>query len=156
MSDSDEIRKIVKAVSRLTYLILSVTILLISLLIYHSVDPSLSALSNLVIEPALESNSDPNAIEDGVHVQTGLIEADGLMAVINNCTNCHSAQLVIQNRMNKERWVSTIRWMQRTQNLWDLGDQEEIIINYLVSNYPPQKKGRRQALTEIDWYELED
>jgi len=103
-----------------------------------------------------EDSEDPNRIIDGIHVRTGLVEAEGLIAVVNNCTNCHSAELVIQNRMDKERWVSTIRWMQKTQNLWDLGDNEEIIVNYLVTNYPPIKKGRRQSLTNIDWYELKD
>ena len=58
--------------------------------------------------------------------------------------------------MNKERWAATIDWMQETQNLADLGLNEEIIINYLVKNYPPSKKGRRQALASIDWYELDE
>ena len=102
------------------------------------------------------SVGDFNTIENGIHVRTGLVAAEGLMAVVNNCTNCHSAQLVTQNRMNKERWKTTIAWMQKTQNLWDLGENEEIIINYLVTNYPPKKKGRRAALTNIEWYVLKD
>ncbi|MFH6603731.1 monoheme cytochrome C [Maribacter algicola] len=104
----------------------------------------------------LPDNGDPNRIVDGIHVRTGLVEGEGLMTVVNNCTNCHSAELVMQNRMNKERWISTIRWMQKTQNLWDLGDNEEIIVNYLVTNYPPVEKGRREALSDIDWYQLKD
>lgn len=111
-------------------------------------DPEYNVLS--------EDSDDPNKIVDGIHVRTGLVEAKGLMAVVNNCTNCHSAELVIQNRMDKERWISTIRWMQKTQNLWDLRDNEEIIVDYLVTNYPPIKKGRREPLTNIDWYELKD
>ena len=94
-------------------------------------------------------------IENGVHVRTGLIEGEGHMEVVNNCTNCHSAKLVTQNRMSRERWAATIDWMQETQNLWDLGDNEEIIINYLITNYPTTKKGRRSILTDIEWYELE-
>ncbi len=101
-------------------------------------------------------NSDPNKIENGIHLRTGLIEAEGLTEVVNNCTNCHSAQLVIQNRMSAERWAATIRWMQETQNLWDLGANEDIIINYLVTNYPPDDKGRRAVLTDIEWYELKE
>jgi len=99
---------------------------------------------------------DEDLIENGIHVRTGLLDGEGLMTVVNNCTNCHSAKLVIQNRMNEERWAATIDWMQRTQNLGDLGSNEKIIINYLVANYPPQKVGRRRNLTNIDWYELED
>ena len=49
-----------------------------------------------------------------------------------------------------------IKWMQETQNLWGLGKNQEVIVNYLVTNYPPIKKGRRMGLTDIDWYELED
>ncbi|WP_149275927.1 monoheme cytochrome C [Pareuzebyella sediminis] len=97
---------------------------------------------------------DPNRIENGIHVRTGLIDAPGLTETVNNCTTCHSAKLVIQNRMSKARWQATIRWMQETQNLWDLGDQEDIIVNYLVTNYPPQKKGRRQSLSDVEWYTL--
>lgn len=99
---------------------------------------------------------DPDRIENGIHVRTGLIEADGLTEVVTNCTTCHSAQLVTQNRMNKEGWIATIRWMQETQNLWELGANEAIIIDYLVTNYPPEKKGRRQGLKEVEWYVLEE
>ncbi|MEQ8220430.1 MAG: monoheme cytochrome C [Arenibacter sp.] len=95
-------------------------------------------------------------IENGIHLRTGFKDGEGLMTVVNNCTNCHSAQLVIQNRMNEERWIETIRWMQKTQNLWDLGDNEKVIVNYLVTNYPPKSKGRRGALTNIEWYPLEE
>ena len=100
--------------------------------------------------------NDANAIVNGVHVRTGLLEAEGLMTVVNNCTTCHSAKLVTQNRMNKTQWEATIRWMQEKQGLWPLGDNEEVIINYLTSNYPVLQKGRRQALTNIDWYKLEE
>ena len=57
--------------------------------------------------------------------------------------------------MNEERWAATIDWMQETQNLWDLGKNEQIIIDYLVKNYPPKKIGRRQILTGVEWYELD-
>ena len=99
-------------------------------------------------------DEEPDRIENGIHVRTGFIDAPGLQETVNNCTNCHSAKLVIQNRMNAERWHATIRWMQETQNLWPLGDQEDIIVDYLVTNYPPQNKGRREGLENVDWYEL--
>ncbi len=97
-----------------------------------------------------------DGVENGIHVQTGLINGEGLNTVIANCTGCHSAQLVIQNRMNKERWNATIRWMQETQNLWDLGENQEVIVNYLVTNYPPLEKGRRTNLEDVKWYVLEE
>ena len=99
-------------------------------------------------------DEDPDRTENGIHVRTGLIDAPGLQETVNNCTNCHSAKLVMQNRMNAERWHATIRWMQETQNLWPLGDNEKIIVDYLVTNYPPKNKGRREGLADVDWYEL--
>jgi hypothetical protein len=107
-------------------------------------------------EVLAEVEADEDRIENGIHVRTGLKEAAGLMTVVNNCTNCHSSKLVIQNRMTEERWNETIKWMQKKQGLWELGDDQKIIVDYLVKNYPPQKKGRRLALTDIEWYELED
>ncbi|TMM57479.1 monoheme cytochrome C [Maribacter algarum] len=105
---------------------------------------------------AIPQDDDFDKIENGIHVRTGFVEAEGLMETVNNCTNCHSSELVLQNRMSKERWIATIRWMQETQNLWDLGGNEAIIVDYLVTNYPVIAKGRRSALTDIQWYELED
>ncbi|SNR48235.1 sulfite dehydrogenase (cytochrome) subunit SorB [Maribacter sedimenticola] len=104
---------------------------------------------------ALEEGS-PEAIENGIHLRTGLIDAPDLQAVITNCTTCHSSQLIIQNRMGEEQWNATIRWMQKTQGLWPLGDNQKVIVDYLVKNYPPLKKGRRPALTNIEWYNLDE
>ena len=131
----------------------------VCIFIYMAVDPSFDAFreSDTAIDYTIvPEGEDGDTIENGVHLRTGLVDGEGLMEVVNNCTNCHSAQLVIQNRMNAERWAATIDWMQETQNLWDLGANEEIIINYLVTQYPIQKKGRRAALENIEWYALED
>lgn len=126
-------------------------------LIYYMNNPSFldfkSKSETIAIVPDKE---DEDRIENGIHVRTGLVNADGLMIVVNNCTNCHSAKLVTQNRMSAERWNTTIKWMQETQNLWDLGGNQEIIVNYLVTNYPPIAKGRRMILQDIEWYKLDD
>lgn len=100
--------------------------------------------------------SESEKIEEGVHVATGLIADEGLNAVIAHCTGCHSSKLIIQNRATREDWVSLIRWMQETQNLWDLGENEEVIVSYLSKNYAPEGHGRRAPLLDIDWYELEE
>lgn len=126
-------------------------------LVYYMYNPSLFDLesqSETIAQVPIEEDED--RIENGIHVRTGLVDAEGLMTVVNNCTNCHSSKLVTQNRMSKERWNATIRWMQDTQNLWDLGGNQEIIVNYLVINYPPIDKGRRMVLKNIDWYELKE
>ncbi len=160
MSKQDNFRKQVR--SFYSILVVSfIMVLLIGVLgVMYMVDPSAFSYKtdtpNSEIVNISPDNDDWDKIENGIHLRTGLKEGEGLMTVVNNCTNCHSAQLVIQNRMNEERWVETIRWMQKTQNLWDLGPNEKIIINYLVTNYPPKSKGRREALTNIEWYPLNE
>ena len=98
---------------------------------------------------------DLDRVENGIHVSTGFVAKEGYMKVVQNCTNCHSSKLVTQNRMSRERWIATIKWMQETQNLWDLGKNEKIIVDYLAKYYAPDKKGRRENLNCNDWYELE-
>lgn len=161
MEDYDKFIQSIKQIQKLVTTIAILFMAMASILVYLYIDPTLSAFKS--DEPEQEyvtvpgvNEDDFDKIENGIHLRTGFVEAEGMMEVINNCTNCHSSQLVIQNRMNEERWIATIRWMQETQNLWDLGNNEEIIVNYLVTNYPPQKKGRRATLTDIEWYELLD
>ncbi len=126
--------------------------------IYIMINPKGSVFSNQEPEEtivAVPQEDDYDKIENGIHVRTGLIDAPGLMETVTNCTNCHSSKLVTQNRMSAERWKATIRWMQETQNLWDLGKNEDIIINYLVENYPQKASGRREILSDIEWYVLD-
>ena len=84
-----------------------------------------------------------------------LINDAGVLLVLQNCNSCHSTQLITQNRLTKVGWKSTIRWMQSTQNLWDLGEDEAPILTYLSKNYAPGATGRRQNLATEDWYTLE-
>lgn len=91
-------------------------------------------------------------MDDNVEV---LVPGDGLEIVKANCTSCHSAKLIVQNRASREGWISIIRWMQKSQGLWELGENEEIILDYLAKHYPPEEKGRRANLEPIEWYELE-
>ena len=149
----------VKLLYRKLVVLISILMIFVCMLFYVMIDPNFSAFKQNNAETDYVANNedeDWDKIENGIHLRTGFVEGEGLMETVNNCTGCHSAKLVTQNRMSKERWAATIDWMQKTQNLWDLGPNEEIIINYLVTNYPVQKKGRRKVLTNIEWYELED
>ncbi|MGB5321442.1 monoheme cytochrome C [Lutimonas sp.] len=132
--------------------IFTIGLVLVSFIAYLLYFESNKEPENMVNEQAISDNE----IENGIHVRTGLKEGEGLMTVVTHCTACHSAQLIIQNRMNKERWNATIRWMQETQNLWPLGENQEVIVNYLVKNYPVYSKGRRENLQNIEWYELSE
>lgn len=96
-------------------------------------------------------------VENGLHVATGLVYAEGFELVRGTCTACHSAKLITQNRATREGWEQMIRWMQKTQNLWDLGANEPIILDYLAAHYAPEEIGRRANLDveAIEWYLLE-
>jgi hypothetical protein len=39
-----------------------------------------------------------------------------------------------------------IRWMQETQGLWPLGENEVPVLDYLATNYGPVNVGRRRPL----------
>ena len=77
---------------------------------------------------------------------TGLVVAPGFEVVSVQCTVCHSAKLVTQNRSDRDGWLAMIRWMQDTQGLWSLGDNEGLVLDYLAANYGPLSVGRRRPL----------
>ena len=81
-----------------------------------------------------------------IDTKTGLVIAPGFEVVSVQCTVCHSALLVTQNRASREGWLSMIRWMQETQGLWPLGEQELVVLDYLAEHYGPQHLGRRPPL----------
>jgi len=156
MSEEKDFNATLKKLKRLAYFAGFLFILVQIGALFLLYDPELTLLRTGKGSIVTEVKLDEDRIENGIHVRTGLIDAKGLMNVVTNCTNCHSAKLVIQNRMNEERWNATIFWMQKTQNLWDLGSNQKIIVDYLVSNYPVKETGRRSMLTNIKWYELEN
>jgi hypothetical protein len=100
---------------------------------------------------------EPEEVKDGIHLATGLVYAEGFEQVRATCTACHSAQLVTQNRATRAGWKSMIEWMQATQGLWELGEQEATILDYLAKHYAPEETGRRAPLevAAIEWYLLE-
>ena len=157
MQEHSKFKQQVKAIYRLMVGLFSLFIVASIGILLLLFNPEWTSKKEVKIEQeyvAIPESDDFDKIENGIHVRTGLIDADGLMTVVNNCTNCHSAKLVTQNRMNREGWEQTIRWMQKTQNLWDLGANEAVILDYLSTHYAPQKKGRRQNLVNLEWYEL--
>jgi hypothetical protein len=78
---------------------------------------------------------------------TGLKMAGDWELVRNNCIACHSPKLITQQRGSATQWLTTIRWMQKKQNLWQFDpDTERRIIGYLSENYPPQADRRRAAI----------
>jgi hypothetical protein len=152
---------------RLTILLAKVYVLVaIAGLLYLLVGPFFGSSGDSVVFVELASQIKGNTsgvkekteqIENGIHVPTGLIYAEGFDLVRNTCTGCHSAQLITQNRATRTGWQSMIRWMQKTQGLWELGDNEGPILDYLATHYAPEEVGRRANLDveAIEWYVLE-
>ena len=82
---------------------------------------------------------------------TGMVIDKGFETVKMHCTPCHSARLVTQNRMDRDDWLKTIRWMQETQNLWKFPpESEKEILDYLAKHYAPHKQYRRAPL-DVKW-----
>ena len=100
---------------------------------------------------------DWDKVENGIHLASGLVFADHFELVRGNCTTCHSGKLIAQNRASREGWQQMIRWMQKTQGLWDLGKNEPKILDYLATHYAPKEVGRRANIdvSAIEWYILD-
>ncbi|MEM1137042.1 MAG: hypothetical protein AAGI07_14490, partial [Bacteroidota bacterium] len=56
-------------------------------------------------------------VENGVHLASGLVADTHYQLVVQNCTSCHSAKLITQNRADKSGWLAMIKWMQAEQKL---------------------------------------
>jgi hypothetical protein len=112
--------------------------------------------SKIDFEPKEEvvAEVEESVVENGIDVESGLIVDDNYELVKGTCSACHSIDLVIQNSATREGWKDLIVWMQQTQKLWDLGESEALILDYLEKNYAPKEQGRRAPLKDIDWYEL--
>ena len=80
-------------------------------------------------------------------LDSGLRIAPGWETVKANCTPCHSARVITYQRGDREAWASMIRWMQKTQGLWQFEETtQDTILTYLADSYPPGKPSRRRNL----------
>ncbi|MGB5626236.1 MAG: hypothetical protein WBM61_10920 [Woeseiaceae bacterium] len=87
------------------------------------------------------------AAEPGIDPATGFKMSGDWELVRGNCTACHSAKLITQQRGTAQQWLTMIRWMQKKQNLWQFDPgTESRIITYLADNYPPDAAQRRAAI----------
>ena len=76
-----------------------------------------------------------------------LVQEEGWELVRDNCTECHSSLIIVQNSGNRDVWKSRIQWMQSSQGLGELDlEVEGSILDYLTSNYGQKTASRRQAL----------
>ncbi len=153
-----------RALRTVTYVVVGLSCLVLGYIVFGDAI-NFPSLRKAVMSPSSKTpvaqNETPAAeeeVKDGIHLATGMVYAEGFDVVRATCTACHSAQLVTQNRASREGWVNMIDWMQETQGLWELGEQEPIILDYLATYYAPEEVGRRANLDveAIEWYVLEN
>ena len=118
-----------------------------------SKEPGISKERGISKEPGISSEpvSEPEPVLAGqIDPESGLLIDDNWQLVRTNCTACHSAQLVTQNRGSRQAWLEMIRWMQETQGLWSLDAvSEKGILDYLEKNYAPLAVHRRAPLPQV-------
>ncbi len=107
-------------------------------------------------DPAVETPAADTLADTGpmlIDSLSGLIIADGYEDVRNNCLACHSSKLITQQGMNREGWLTSIRWMQKKHGLWQLDSTTEAsILSYLASYYnAPPALGIRRPPLEVVW-----
>jgi hypothetical protein len=144
--------KSIKRVNRLTYFFFG--ILLLPVFYFYS--PILFSCNTEKVEATtiLETTEELMLPIGSIDPSNGLIVDENYTLVEQNCSACHSLKLVTQNKASREGWKDIIVWMQETQKLWDLGENEPLILEYLAKNYANTKTGRRLNLDNIEWYEL--
>jgi len=80
-------------------------------------------------------------------LDTGLVIAEGWELVRENCVQCHSTAMVIQNAGSKSTWRSRLSWMVDTQGMAQLpAEVETAILEYLASHYGQKNATRRPGL----------
>lgn len=117
MNQQEKYFEAVAQIRKLMLRLIVVFLIMIAVIVHSLLAPDVFVLGNSPHEEpyAWVEEAMDDRIENGIHVRTGFVSDTGLMTVVDNCTNCHSAKLVTQNRMSKERWRATIRWMQETK-----------------------------------------
>ena len=102
-----------------------------------------AAISAVFVSAAWPSTT----LAAGIDATTGLVERPGWELVRTQCGGCHSYGLITNQRGDRQAWLDMIRWMQATQNLWDLpAVTEAAILDYLAENYPPRRNHRRAPI----------
>ncbi|MCY3859488.1 MAG: cytochrome C [Gammaproteobacteria bacterium] len=101
---------------------------------------------------ALIASSD-RAEDQSIPIDPVLVEdSEGTWLLVRaHCTSCHSSQILKNLRLSRDAWQDVIKRMQAEEGLWDLGDDESRILEYLATNFGPrtdsvQRRGRRAPL----------
>ena len=130
----------------ITLLSIMVIIIIMSLgyiLLEDSIDnylnrPQFSEIQRAALQKRSKKRQGENQelVKNGIHLSTGMAYDENFKVVRAACTYCHSPKLITQNRATRDGWQQMIRWMQKTQGLWELGVNEPIILDYLEKKLP--------------------
>jgi nitrate reductase cytochrome c-type subunit len=117
--------------------------------------PASQPTEKAVAEPTYEEDSETYAYPYQIDEETGLLLDKHVMLVKGNCLSCHSASIIRNTRATREDWLSLIQWMQKTQGLWDLGENEAPILDYLSKHYGVSSQPTGPFVQVEEWYELD-
>ena len=65
----------------------------------------------------------------------GLPLGKGIKLVLENCTVCHSTDIILQNHMSRKNWKKTITLMQQERGMVKLKKQDQKLILDYLSKY---------------------
>lgn len=66
----------------------------------------------------------------------GLPQTEGVDTVFSNCTYCHSAAIIMQQRMPPSQWDYTLNWMVEKQGMPELEPEDrKVVMNYLIQHF---------------------
>lgn len=78
-----------------------------------------------------------SALADDEYEFAPLPPGEGAEEVYYNCIACHSLHTVTNQRFSRRVWDEVLDWMADTQGMHDLGDEREIILDYLATHLGP-------------------
>ncbi len=68
--------------------------------------------------------------------------------VTTSCTECHSASIIVQQRLSKGAWTKEVDKMVKWGALVDPADRDAFI-DFLSTNFPPDKPAERMPRQEV-------
>jgi len=77
----------------------------------------------------------------------GLPTGEGIMLVLESCTACHSADIILQNHMSREAWEVTIALMQKERGMGKLNKRDKKIILDYLSKFQGMDNDRSSSKT---------
>ena len=60
-----------------------------------------------------------------------------------HCTSCHSSQIFKNLRLSRRDWRDVIKRMQAEEGMWELGESEPKVLDYLETYFGPETDSPR-------------